>query len=474
MYANLSTFLYLCSAVCFILSLRGLSNTDMARQGNYYAITGMVIAILTTLLSPQIHGYSLVLSMLLIGGGIGFFVASHLSMSMLPQLMAGFHSLVGLSAVLVAASSLKFPQIFLIGSANDLPFSTLLEMGIGCSIGAITFTGSIVAFLKLQGVISSHLFVNLKNFQTALVSALGAILVILICFCLNGSHFLFMVLSLISLGLGVIFILPIGGADMPVVVSMLNSFSGWSAAGIGFTLNNYLLVITGALVGSSGAVLSHIMCKAMNRSLLQVMLGSISQRSQEIPHPGDVILEDEGQMRIADAIQVGDVLKKAKSVIIVPGYGMAVSRAQHALKDMVTLLKERGVQVRYAVHPVAGRMPGHMNVLLAEANVSYEDIVELDQINADFSNTDVAFVVGANDITNPAAKNDPLSPIYGMAVCDVDLAKVVVFVKRSLATGYAGIDNELFTREGTLLLLGDAKKMCETLCKHLQDDPQNA
>ena len=466
MFANISAFLYLVSAICFIIALKGLTGADTARRGNFYAMTGMAIAILTALASPQVHTYGLSIAMLVLGGGTGFAIASRLKMTALPQLMAGFHSLVGLSAVLVAAAALYSPQTFLIGLPGKINPTNLIEMGIGCIIGAITFAGSIVAFLKLQGIIGSTPLFPLRQIQVATTIGFVVVILLLVQFCATGYPTVFWLLTLLSLVIGVGLILPVGGADMPVIVSMLNSYSGWAAAGIGFALSNYLLLITGAIVGVSGAILSYIMCKAMNRSLFQVILGGMGQQSCDTPHAGDIVLQGDEPVKIVDSGEVAQVLLKAKSIIIIPGYGMAVAQAQHTLKQMVDTLKQRGILVRYAIHPVAGRMPGHMNVLLAEANVPYDDIVELSQINDDFSQTDVAFVIGANDITNPAAKNNPKSPIYGMAVCDVDLAKAVVFVKRSLASGYAGIDNELFVHDNTLMLLGDAKKVCD----HLRDD----
>lgn len=465
MTPTISTFLYLIAGICFIMALRGLSSATTARSGNLYGICGMVIAILTTLLSPAVAKYAGIIGGILIGGGIGAFIARKIEMTALPQLVAAFHSLVGLAAVFVAGAALYNPGAFGIGELKAIYTVSLVEMSIGTIIGAITFSGSVVAFGKLQGLISGKPLVFCK--QHLLNALLGLVLVgLVVLFAMQQLPSIFWIITAVSLLLGVLLILPIGGADMPVVISMLNSYSGWAAAGIGFTLNNHLLLITGALVGASGAILSYIMCKGMNRSIINVILGGFgtdsSTASAVAPQTSDQPVK---QASAADAARI---LGKAKSVIIVPGYGMAVAQAQHALREMADLLTAKGAKVRYAIHPVAGRMPGHMNVLLAEANVAYDSVQELDEINDDFSSTDVAFVIGANDITNPAAKNNSASPIYGMPILDVENAKTVLFVKRSLASGYAGVDNELFYRKNTTMVLGDAKKVCEELVKALK------
>jgi H+-translocating NAD(P) transhydrogenase subunit beta len=454
-------FLYLVAAVCFILALRGLSSPVTARQGNLFGIVGMAIAIVTTLLLPRMGEYWLIILGIVLGGAIGTVVARRIQMTALPQLVAAFHSLVGLAAVFVAIAAFSSPEAYGIGTGGDIHSGSLIEMGLGLAIGAITFTGSLVAFAKLQALVSGAPLVF--PHQHKINAALGVAIVLLIVWLVvDDSTAAFILLILVSLALGFLLILPIGGADMPVVVSMLNSYSGWAAAGIGFTLQNNLLIITGALVGSSGAILSYIMCKGMNRSIINVILGGFgtdvgvaSAAAKDRP------------VKSGSAEDAAFLLKNAASVVVVPGYGMAVAQAQHALREMADVLKKAGVQVRYAIHPVAGRMPGHMNVLLAEANVPYDEVFELEDINREFGMTDVAFVIGANDITNPAAHNDPKSPIYGMPVLDVEKAKTVLFIKRSLASGYAGIDNELFFRDNTMMLFGDAKKVCEDIVKAL-------
>lgn len=464
MTASFSAFFYLISAVCFIMALRGLSSASTSRGGNLYGMFGMAIAILTTLLLPTVSRYWMILLGLGIGGGAGAFIAKRIQMTALPQLVAAFHSLVGLAAVLVAGAALNAPDAYGIGMMGSIKISSLLEMGLGAAIGAITFSGSIVAFCKLQGLVSGKPLVFTGQHQ--LNAGLGiAVVVLLLLLMATESHFVFWILTLLALGLGLLLILPIGGADMPVVISMLNSYSGWAAAGIGFTLGNNLLIITGALVGASGAILSYIMCKGMNRSIVNVILGGFG--TDEGTSASSI--NSDRPVKISSAEDAAFILENARSVIIVPGYGMAVAQAQHAVREMADHLKQKGVKVRYAIHPVAGRMPGHMNVLLAEANVSYDDVLELEEINNDFATTDVAFVIGANDITNPAAKTDKTSPIYGMPILDVEKAKTVLFVKRSLATGYAGIDNELFYRDNTLMVLGDAKKVCEDIIKSIHD-----
>ena len=464
MSENIAAFFYLVASVFFILALRGLSSPQTARAGNLYGILGMVIAVATTLLTPHVVSYWLIVAGILIGGAIGTYIALQIQMTALPQLVAAFHSLVGLAAVCVAASAFTAPQEFGIGVPGAIERASLVEMSIGMAIGAITFTGSIVAFTKLQGLVSGRplMFPG----QHWLNAGLGALLVLLIAiFVASGAGAVFWLLLLLSLALGFLLIMPIGGADMPVVISMLNSYSGWAASGIGFTLSNSLLIITGARVGSSGAILSYIMCKGMNRSIVNVVLGGFGTEGGTVVGRAGAA---DRSVRSGSAEDAAFILKNAGSVIIVPGYGMAVAQAQHALREMADLLKKDGVQVRYAIHPVAGRMPGHMNVLLAEANVPYDEVFELDEINRDFASTDVAFVIGANDVTNPAAKTDPDSPIYGMPILDVERAKTVLFVKRSMASGYAGVENELFYRDNTMMLFGDAKKMCEEIVKAME------
>jgi NAD(P) transhydrogenase subunit beta len=464
MSESLSALLYLVASICFIMALRGLSSPDTARGGNFFGIAGMAIAIMTTLAMPQVVSFWLIILGLVIGGAVGTYIAREIQMTALPQLVAAFHSLVGLAAVCVATAAFAAPEAYGIGVRGAIHGSSLVEMAIGLTIGAITFTGSVVAFAKLQGLVSGAPLVF--PFQHPLNAALGALLILLIVlFCTTEAGSVFALLVLLSLAFGFLLILPIGGADMPVVISMLNSYSGWAAAGIGFTLSNSLLIITGALVGSSGAILSYIMCKGMNRSIFNVILGGFGTESGTAaagPGVGDRLVKS------GSAEDAAFILKNAGSVIIVPGYGMAVAQAQHALREMADLLRKDGVRVRYAIHPVAGRMPGHMNVLLAEANVSYDDVCELDEINRDFPATDIAFVIGANDVTNPAAKTDPSSAIYGMPILDVERAKTVLFIKRSMASGYAGVENELFFRDNTMMLFGDAKKMCEEIVKALE------
>lgn len=463
MSANLSAVFYLIAAICFIMALRGLSSPATSRTGNFYGMVGMTIAILTTLLSPGISRYGTIALAILIGGSIGAFIARRIAMTALPQLVAGFHSFVGLAAVLVAFAAFYTPEAYGIGITGHIHLSSLVEMSLGAAIGAITFSGSLVAFSKLQGLLSGKPLTF--PYQHALNLGLGVVLCLLIFgFALTQSGALFWLLTFLSLALGFLLILPIGGADMPVVVSMLNSYSGWAAAGIGFTLGNNLLIITGALVGASGAILSYIMCKGMNRSIINVILGGFGTDTQTSKTGSGETTEGQ-PVKVNSAEDAAFILKNARSVIVVPGYGMAVAQAQHALREMSDLLKKSNIQVRYAIHPVAGRMPGHMNVLLAEANIPYEEVLELEDINADFTNTDVAFVIGANDITNPAAKTDQQSPIYGMPVLDVEKARTVLFVKRSLASGYAGVDNALFYRDNTFMVLGDAKKVCDDISK---------
>ena len=461
MNATLASLLYLVSAVCFIMALRGLSSPETAREGNNYGIGGMALAIVTTLLLPDMHTYLPLLIAVAIGGSIGTYIALKIKMTALPQLVAGFHSLVGLAAVFVAISAFASPETYGIGTHGAIHVGSLVEMSLGVAIGAITFSGSIVAFAKLQGLVSGKPLVYPgQHFINLALGVAVVALIVLLCMTQSAAAFWFIVL--ISLALGFLLILPIGGADMPVVISMLNSYSGWAACGIGFTLQNPLLIITGALVGSSGAILSYIMCKGMNRSIFNVILGGFGADAGSAAAAGPA---GDRTVKQGSADDAAFIMKNASSVIIVPGYGMAVAQAQHSLREMGDILKKAGVSVRYAIHPVAGRMPGHMNVLLAEANVPYDEVFELEEINRDFSQADVAFVIGANDVTNPAAKSDPSSPIFGMPILDVEKAKTVLFVKRSMASGYAGVENELFFRDNTMMLFGDAKKMCEHIVK---------
>ena len=460
--ANITALLYLVAGILFILALRGLSSPETSRRGNYLGIAGMAIAVITTLFlaRPGFGGLGLIILGIAIGGGIGAFIARRIAMTAMPQLVAAFHSLVGLAAVLVAASALYAPTAFGIGVPGAIHGASLVEMSIGVAIGAITFTGSVIAFLKLDGRMSGKPII--LPYRHWVNGGLGVLLVVLIAvFVATGAPFLFWLITLTSLALGVLIIIPIGGADMPVVISMLNSYSGWAAAGIGFTLGNTALIITGALVGSSGAILSYIMCKGMNRSFISVILGGFGG---ETAAAGTA---EQRPVKQGSAEDAGFVMKNASKVIIVPGYGMAVAQAQHALREMADKLKAGGVEIKYAIHPVAGRMPGHMNVLLAEANVPYDEVFELEDINNEFTTADVAFVIGANDVTNPAAEEDKTSPIYGMPVLEVWKAGTVMFIKRSLASGYAGIDNTLFYRDNTMMLFGDAKKMTEGIVKSL-------
>lgn len=451
------------AAICFILALRGLSSPTSARQGNQLGMAGMAVAILTTLLSPSVHSYGLIILAIVIGGVVGTMVALKVKMTALPQLVAAFHSLVGMAAVLVATAALLSPESYGIGTVGSIHAGSLIEMSLGVVIGAITFSGSVIAFGKLQGLIAGKPLQF--QMQHKLNALLGGILVFLvIVFALSESHSVFFLLTLLAFALGFLLILPIGGADMPVVISMLNSYSGWAACGIGFTLGNALLIIAGALVGASGAILSYIMCKGMNRSIFNVILGGFGGESVQGSAAGP---GGDRAVKAGSADDAAFIMKNASKVIIVPGYGMAVAQAQHALREMADTLKAEGVEVKYAIHPVAGRMPGHMNVLLAEANVPYDEVFELEEINNDFQTADVAYVIGANDVTNPAAHNDPGSPIYGMPILDVEKARTVLFVKRSMASGYAGVENELFFRDNTMMLFGDAKKMTEEIVKAL-------
>ena len=463
--ADLSAIFYLVSGILFILALRGLSSPDTSRQGNYFGIAGMIIAIIVTFLSIGSFSTSLayVIIFLLIGGAVGAFIAFRIPMTAMPELVAGFHSLVGLAAVFVAIAAFLNPETFNLGYIGDIKLASLIEMSIGAAVGAITFSGSIIAFLKLRGIMSGSPITFSGQHLLNLMFGIG-IFILIFYLCKSQSSNVFWTLIFISFLVGVLLIIPIGGADMPVVISMLNSYSGWAAAGIGFTLENSALIITGALVGSSGAILSYIMCKAMNRSFISVILGGFGadNAAENIKEK-----QDQKPVKSGNAEDAAFLMKNASSVIIVPGYGMAVAQAQHALREMVDKLKKNDIKVTYAIHPVAGRMPGHMNVLLAEANVPYDEVFELEDINNDFANSDVAFVIGANDVTNPVAKTDPKSPIFGMPVLDVEKCKSVLFVKRSLSPGYAGIDNELFYKDNTLMLFADAKKMTEDIVKNL-------
>ncbi|TGU94595.1 NAD(P)(+) transhydrogenase (Re/Si-specific) subunit beta [Mesorhizobium sp. M00.F.Ca.ET.151.01.1.1] len=461
MNANFASFLYLVSGVLFIMALRGLSHPTTSRQGNLYGMIGMGIAIATTLAlaTPSAGRFGLIVLGLAIGGGVGAVTARRIAMTSMPQLVAAFHSLVGLAAVMVAAAAIYAPESFGIGTAGDIHAQALIEMSLGVAIGAITFTGSVIAFLKLDGRMSGKpIMIGGRHFiNAALAIALVVLIVLLVT---TESKLVFWLIVAASLVLGILLIIPIGGADMPVVVSMLNSYSGWAAAALGFTLGNLALIITGALVGSSGAILSYIMCKGMNRSFISVILGGFGGEAAAAADDGI-----ERTVKQGSADDAAYLMMNAQKVIIVPGYGMAVAQAQHALREMADKLKANGVDVKYAIHPVAGRMPGHMNVLLAEANVPYDEVFELEDINSEFAQADVAYVIGANDVTNPSARDDKSSPIYGMPILDVDKARTCLFVKRSLGSGYAGIDNTLFYKDGTMMLLGDAKKMTEEIVK---------
>ncbi len=466
MTPSLTALAYLVAAVLFILALRGLSNPTSSRQGNAFGMAGMTIAILATLLRSGMSGsgYALIIAGIIIGGAIGVTVSRRIQMTALPQLVAAFHSLVGLAAVFVAAAALNAPEAFGIGIPGHIHGESLVEMSIGLAIGAVTFTGSLIAFAKLQALMKGAPITF--KYQHPLNAALGVVLVILIIvFCTSTSQVVFWLIALVALALGFLLIIPIGGADMPVVVSMLNSYSGWAACGIGFTIQNLALIITGALVGASGAILSYIMCKGMNRSIFNVLLGGFGTGS--VAAMAGASGGEAKPVRAGNAEDAAFIMKNASKVIIVPGYGMAVAQAQHALREMADLLKAEGVTVKYAIHPVAGRMPGHMNVLLAEANVPYDDVFELEEVNNDFASADVAYVIGANDVTNPAAKTDKTSAIYGMPILEVEKAGTVLFIKRSMASGYAGVENELFFRPNTMMLFADAKKMTEEIVQAL-------
>ncbi|MDF1731136.1 MAG: NAD(P)(+) transhydrogenase (Re/Si-specific) subunit beta [Minwuia sp.] len=460
MSANLTAIAYLVSGILFIMALRGLSSPVSSRRGNVLGMIGMTIAVLTTIVSPAVTNYVWIIVALVIGGTIGTVIARRIPMTAMPQLVAAFHSLVGLAAVLVAAAAFYNPEPYgILNAAGELKVGSRIEMALGVVIGAITFSGSIIAFAKLQELMTG----NPITFpgQHPLNALIGLVIVVaIVLFTIDVDPTWFWVMTILALVIGFLLIIPIGGADMPVVVSMLNSYSGWAAAGIGFTLENTALIIVGALVGSSGAILSYIMCKGMNRSFFNVILGGFGGDSA-----ASAATRSDKPVKAGSADDAAFIMKNAGKVIIVPGYGMAVAQAQHALREMADKLKEEGVEVVYAIHPVAGRMPGHMNVLLAEANVPYDEVFELEEVNSSFQTADVAFVIGANDVTNPAARDDPQSSIYGMPILDVDKAKTVLFVKRSLSPGYAGIDNELFYADNTMMLFADAKGCCEEIVR---------
>ena len=468
MDANISSLLYLASGVLFILALRGLSSPVTSRQGNYFGMAGMLVAVGTTLAimdNQSTSAWGLIIGGIVIGGAIGAVIARRIAMTDMPQLVAAFHSLVGLAAVLVAWAAFLSPEAFDISVNGVIKTGSLVEMSLGVAIGAITFSGSVIAFAKLQGTMSGAPIMVPQRHAINLILAASIVGGIIYLCTGNGAEHqigeVFLFVTILSFVIGFLIIIPIGGADMPVVVSMLNSYSGWAAAGIGFTMGNLALIVTGSLVGSSGAILSYIMCKGMNRSFFSVILGGFGG---ETAAAGDGVVETR-PVKQGSADDAAFIMKNASSVIIVPGYGMAVAQAQHALREMVDELKKDGVKVTYAIHPVAGRMPGHMNVLLAEANVPYDDVFELEDINSEFAQADVAFVIGANDVTNPSAKTDPQSPIYGMPILDVERAATVLFIKRGMGSGYAGVENELFFRDNTMMLFSDAKKMVENIVK---------
>lgn len=460
---GLTSLAYLVAAVLFIMALRGLSSPESSRRGNFLGMLGMTIAIVTTVLNPAVTSYGWIFCALAIGAAIGIGIAKKIAMTAMPQLVAGFHSLVGMAAVLVAGAAFSNPDAFhLLNAQGEIYIASRIEMGLGVVIGAITFSGSVIAFTKLQGLVSGAPVRFAGQHLLNLLLAL-ALLGLLIGFCNAQSPWIFWSMTALAFVMGILLIIPIGGADMPVVVSMLNSYSGWAAAGIGFTLHNSALIVTGALVGSSGAILSYIMCKGMNRSFFNVILGGFGAAAGDT----QVASAEDRPVKRGSAEDAAFIMKNAGSVIIVPGYGMAVAQAQHALREMCDTLKATGVKVSYAIHPVAGRMPGHMNVLLAEANVPYDEVFELEDINNEFSTADVAFVIGANDVTNPAAKTNPQSPIFGMPILEVGKARTVLFVKRSMASGYSGVDNDIFYQDNTMMLFGDAKKMVENIVKNI-------
>ncbi len=454
---------YLISAICFIFSLKGLSSPKTARIGSIIGMIGMAIALVAVFSLPALKNKFILLIIILLGGLIGGFIAKKITMTAIPQLVAGFHSFVGLSAILVAYVAFLAPENLAIGIYKNLKISSLIEMGLGVAIGAITFSGSVIAFAKLQGLLKSSA-IKFKGQQYICMLTGAMMLIVLVYFISNQSLLAFNTLTVLAIIFGILLIIPIGGADMPVVVSMLNSYSGWAAAGIGFTLTNSLLIITGALVGASGTILSYIMCKAMNRSLFNVIIGAFLKNKSS---DNNTTNHENRITQISSAEDGAFTLSQANSIIIVPGYGMAVAQSQYAIKELVMLLKKKNITVKFAIHPVAGRMPGHMNVLLAEANIEYDDVLELEEINHDFVSTDVVLVIGANDITNPAAKTDKTSPIYGMPILNVSDAKTILFIKRSMAKGYAGVQNELFFQDNTFMLFGDAKKVIQDIIKFI-------
>jgi NAD(P) transhydrogenase subunit beta len=465
MTSNWAAILYLASGVLFILALRGLSSPETSRQGNVFGMIGMAIAIGVTLLliQPDAGAFAIMGGAIVVGGAIGAVTARRIKMTAMPQLVAAFHSLVGLAAVAVAAAAFHAPDSFHIAAATGIKTQSLIEMSLGAAIGAVTFTGSVIAFAKLNGNMSgAPIILPARHLINIAIAIAIAALIVMMVQAGGTVEWHFWAIAILSLLIGVLLIVPIGGADMPVVVSMLNSYSGWAAAALGFTLENVALIITGALVGSSGAILSYIMCKGMNRSFISVILGGFG-----VAEGAAVGAKETRPVKQGSADDAAFIMKNASKVIIVPGYGMAVAQAQHSVREMADMLKKEGVEVKYAIHPVAGRMPGHMNVLLAEANVPYDEVFELEDINNEFSQADVAYVIGANDVTNPAAKTDPKSPIFGMPVLDVEKAKTVLFVKRGMGSGYAGVENELFFRDNTMMLFGDAKKMTDEIVKAL-------
>ena len=466
MSATLTTLAYLIASVLFILALRGLSSPATSRSGNRMGMAGMAIAAVATVAQSGFSGsgYALIILGILLGGAAGAVIAQRIQMTALPQLVAAFHSLVGLAAVFVAAAAVNAPQAFGIGTPGHIHAGSLVEMSLGLAIGAVTFSGSLIAFAKLQALMTGTPITFRGQHQINLGLAVLLVVLVILFVMTGGSQWLFWAIALLALAIGFLIIIPIGGADMPVVVSMLNSYSGWAACGIGFTIQNLALIVTGALVGASGAILSYIMCKGMNRSILNVLLGGFGTESGVA---GPAAATGDRAVKPGNADDAAFILRNASKVIVVPGYGMAVAQAQHALREMAEVLKKEGVEVKYAIHPVAGRMPGHMNVLLAEANVPYDEVFELEEINNEFSTADVAYVIGANDVTNPAAKTDRTSAIYGMPILDVEKAGTVLFIKRSMASGYAGVDNELFFRPNTMMLFGDAKKMTEEIVQAL-------
>jgi len=463
---NLPALLYVAAGILFILALRGLSSPETSRAGNRFGMIGMGIAVVTTLFVLENKGFGTWFYILVavgLGGGAGAVIAKRVQMTQMPQLVAAFHSLVGMAAVFIAWAAFLAPRAFGVGEPGHIHIQSIVEMSLGVAIGAITFSGSVIAFAKLNGNMSGAPILLPQRHAINLGLGLFILLMIGMLMTFEQSPMTFFLLTIAAFVLGFLIIIPIGGADMPVVISMLNSYSGWAAAGIGFTLGNTALIITGALVGSSGAILSYIMCKGMNRSFISVILGGFGGEDAAAGAAG----EETRPVKQGSADDAAFIMKNASQVIIVPGYGMAVAQAQHAVREMADMLKAEGVEVSYAIHPVAGRMPGHMNVLLAEANVPYDEVFELEDINAEFAQADIADAIGANDVTNPAAKTDKQSPIYGMPILDVENAGTVLFVKRGMASGYAGVQNELFFRDNTMMLFSDAKKMCEEIVKAL-------